>query len=147
MWHSYIFRKGCKFWHSELISCQKRCSKIQKIWHQNEASYGQQISSHMYTVLTWNIYSLSLDWLTSHSRGMCRIPEGWVKIQKVDIGGSVASTIQPPIATFCIFTQSSGFRKESNPKLNHFQSPTALCWDPHSQHSITPRKSSLHYTG
>ena len=42
----------------------------------------QTMIEHMYTVLTWNIYSLSLslDWLTSHSRGMCRIPEGWVKI-------------------------------------------------------------------
>ena len=47
MWGSYIFRKGCNFWHSEPISCQKRCSKIQKIWHQNEALYGQQISSHI----------------------------------------------------------------------------------------------------
>ena len=47
MWHSYIFRKCCKFWHHTPLSCQKRCSKIQKIWHQNEAPYGQQISSHM----------------------------------------------------------------------------------------------------
>ena len=48
MWHSYIFRKCCKFWHHTPLSCQKRCSKIQKIWHQNEAPYGQQISSHMH---------------------------------------------------------------------------------------------------
>ena len=47
MWHSYIFRKCCKFWHHTPLSCQKRCSKIQKIWHRNEAPYGQQISSHM----------------------------------------------------------------------------------------------------
>ena len=47
MWHSYIFRKCCKFWHHTPLSCQKRCSKIQKIWHKNEAPYGQQISSHM----------------------------------------------------------------------------------------------------
>ena len=48
MWHSYIFRKCCKFWHHTPLSCQKRCSKIQKIWHRNEAPYGQQISSHMW---------------------------------------------------------------------------------------------------
>ena len=37
MWHSYIFRKGCKFLHGKPISCQKRCSKIQNIWHQIQA--------------------------------------------------------------------------------------------------------------
>ena len=47
MWHSYILRKCCKFWHSTPLSCQKRCSKKQKIWHQNEALYGQQIASHI----------------------------------------------------------------------------------------------------
>ena len=53
MWHSYIFRKCCKFWHHTPLSCQKRCSKIQKIWHQNEAPYGQQISSHMLSAQLW----------------------------------------------------------------------------------------------
>ena len=48
MWHSYIFRKCCKFWQSTPLSCQKRCSKKQKIWHQWEALYGQQISSHIW---------------------------------------------------------------------------------------------------
>ena len=52
MWHSYIFRKCCKFWHHTPLSCQKRCSKIQKMWHRNEAPYGQQISSHMERFIT-----------------------------------------------------------------------------------------------
>ena len=52
MWHSYIFRKCCKFWHHTPLSCQKRCSKIQKIWHRNEAPYGQQTSSHILQVIT-----------------------------------------------------------------------------------------------
>ena len=39
MWGSCIFRKYCKFWHSQPISSQKRCSKIQKIWHRIQALY------------------------------------------------------------------------------------------------------------
>ena len=51
MWPSYIFRKCCKIWHS--IKLPKRCLKIQQIWHQNEALYGQQISSHMIHFSSW----------------------------------------------------------------------------------------------
>ena len=50
MWHSYIFRKCCKNWHSALISCQKRRSKIQKIWHQIHALYALRNFTHMYGV-------------------------------------------------------------------------------------------------
>ena len=48
MWHSYIFRKCCKFWHHTPLSCQKRCSKIQKIWHQIHALYALRNFTHIY---------------------------------------------------------------------------------------------------
>ena len=55
MWHSYIFRKCCKFWHHTPLSCQKRCSKIQKIWHQNEAPYALRNFTHMCIALVYRI--------------------------------------------------------------------------------------------
>ena len=48
MWGSYIFRKGCNFWHSDPKKCQKRCSKIQKIWHQIHALYALRNFTHIY---------------------------------------------------------------------------------------------------
>ena len=51
MRHSYIFRKCCKFWHSTYLRCQKRCSKKQKIWHQNEALYALRNFTHMYITI------------------------------------------------------------------------------------------------
>ena len=85
MWHSYIFRKCCKFWHHTPLSCQKRCSKIQKIWHLNEAPYGQQISSHMRdTSLTYAGHSF-LPLLFSFASESCteeRTRDRWWRILK-----------------------------------------------------------------
>ena len=48
MWHSNIFRKYCKFWQREPISCQKRWSKIQKIWHKIHALYALRNFTHIW---------------------------------------------------------------------------------------------------
>ena len=38
MWHSYIFRKCCKFWHCTPLSSQKMCSKKTKNMTSNSCS-------------------------------------------------------------------------------------------------------------
>ena len=51
MWRSYILRKCRKFWHSKPISCRKRCSKIQKIWHQTHALYALRNFTHIWYIM------------------------------------------------------------------------------------------------
>ena len=48
MWHSYIFRKCCKYWHSIPISCQKKVLKNTKNMTSNSCSVRPE-KFHPYT--------------------------------------------------------------------------------------------------
>ena len=73
MWRLYIFRKGCKFWPREPISCQKTSSKIQK----NMTPKWGFVRSADFLPYIWAMTSKALEWYIQVSPYNCQ----WRKLQ------------------------------------------------------------------